>query len=588
MIRYESVNEKGRALCLAIAREMGDDWQGDALVFVGALGICVRKILPSLADKHSDEAVVCVDSCGRYAIPVVGGHVGRANELARRIARITGGEAVVTTQSDGQGLWALDTLARDFGWNMRGDGHINKEIALFVGGEPTALVLEHSDAHTLELERTCPEHVTIFRSYSDYLRCADAEKPHNVAYKLLLIVSPRLHTPCDVPAVQYCPRVLHIGIGCQKLAPEGAATPLLRAVEACGYAPEAIASVGTIEQKKGEPLLEELCRRLPWAELKTYEPALLAGVSVPNPSERALAEVGSPSVAEASALASSAGGLLVAPKQKGQFEGKHYTFALASACEPCGHVEIVGAGPGAPDLVSVRGRQCLERADLILFAGSLVPEELTSCAKAGAVVRSSASMSLDEQVALMQSFYERGKFVVRLHTGDPCIYGAIAEQMARFDELGIRYHVTPGISSFQAAAAELRSELTVPQGTQTIILTRLGGGRTPVPSAERLESLASHGASLCIFLSASLAQEVQDSLLKGGYAPDTPVAVCHKVTHRDQRIFRGRLAELADIITDNGITLTAMIVVGRAVGNRQGESSLYDRGFSHLFRQSQG
>ena len=159
-----------------------------------------------------------------------------------------------------------------------------------------------------------------------------------------------------------------------------------------------------------------------------------------------------------------------------------------------GHIEIVGAGPGDPDLISVRGRQMLEKADLILYAGSLVPRELTFCAKPGATVRSSASMDLEEQFALMKKFYDEGKFIVRLHTGDPCIYGAIQEQMNYFDQHRMSYHITPGISSFQAAAAALKSQFTIPEKVQSIILTR-GEGRTPMPEREQLHlagTLAKH------------------------------------------------------------------------------------------------
>ncbi|MCD7720601.1 MAG: precorrin-4 C(11)-methyltransferase, partial [Prevotellaceae bacterium] len=439
-------------------------------------------------------------------------------------------------------------------------------------GEPTALVLEHRDEHTLRLEETCPEHVTVFRSFDEFLSLS---REGGIRYKLLILVSSRLYPSCGIPTLHYCPRKLHLGMGCQRLVAVQAAEAILSEVEANGYAREAIGTVGTIELKKDEPLLAELCRLLPRAEKRTYTPTELAAMDVPNPSPLVMGKVGSPSVAEAAALVGSDGGYLVLPKQKGCVDGLFYTFALATERTLGGHIEIVGAGPGATDLISLRGRRFLERADLILFAGSLVPEELTRCAKRGAIVRSSASMSLDEQIRLMQGFYDEGKLVVRLHTGDPSIYGATAEQMARFDALGINYHVTPGISSFQAAAAELRSELTVPFGTQTVILTRHGGGRTPVPDSERLESLAAHGSSMCLFLSASLATEVQEALLKGAYTPDTPVAVCHKVTHRDQRIFRCRLAELAETMSKNGISLTAMIVVGEAVGNRKGQSYLY-------------
>ena len=173
----------------------------------------------------------------------------------------------------------------------------------------------------------------------------------------------------------------------------------------------------------------------------------------------------------------------------------------------------MGAGPGDPDLVSVRGRRMLERADLILYAGSLVPRQLTECHKPGAVVRSSASMNLDEQCALMKEFYDQGKFIVRLHTGDPCIFGAIQEQMAFFDEHHMDYHITPGISSFLAAAAELRSQFTIPERCQTIILTR-GEGRTPMPEREKLHLLARSQSTMCIFLSAAIVDDVQAQLLQ--------------------------------------------------------------------------
>ena len=249
-----------------------------------------------------------------------------------------------------------------------------------------------------------------------------------------------------------------------------------------------------------------------------------------------------------------------------------------------GHIEIVGAGPGDPDLVSVRGRKFLERADLILYAGSLVPKELTFCAKAGATVRSSAGMDLEEQFQLMKEFYDKGKLVVRLHTGDPCIYGAIQEQMAFFDEYGMDYHITPGISSFLAAAAELRSQFTIPEKCQTIILTR-GEGRTPVPDKEKLHLLAQHQSTMCIFLSASIVDEVMNELLAGGYPPETPVAACYKLTWKEQRIYRGQLKDLANILKENNLTLTTMIVVGEAIDNRHGLSKLYNGHFTHLFRK---
>ena len=246
-------------------------------------------------------------------------------------------------------------------------------------------------------------------------------------------------------------------------------------------------------------------------------------------------------------------------------------------------VIIVGAGPGDPDLISVRGRRMLERADLILYAGSLVPKSLTECHKPGAVVRSSADMNLEEQCALMKEHYDRGHFIVRLHTGDPCIFGAIQEQMAFFDANGMSYHITPGISAFQAAAAALRSQFTIPEKVQTIILTR-GEGRTPMPEREQLHKLAQSQSTMCIYLSAAIVEEVQAELLQA-YPPETPVAACYKLTWKEERIYRGELRDLAKIVRDNNLTLTTLLVVGDAIGNREGLSRLYAHEFKHLYRQ---
>jgi precorrin-4 C11-methyltransferase len=288
-------------------------------------------------------------------------------------------------------------------------------------------------------------------------------------------------------------------------------------------------------------------------------------------------------VCEAAAIIGSNHGKLIIPKIK----GKDWTVALAIDYkylrEKQGHIEIVGAGPGDPDLVSVRGRRMLERADLILYAGSLVPKALTECHKPGAVVRSSADMNLEEQCALMKEHYDKGHFIVRLHTGDPCIFGAIQEQMAFFDQQGMHYHITPGISSFLAAAAELRSQFTIPERTQTIILTR-GEGRTPMPEKEQLHLLARSQSTMCIFLSAAIVDDVQRELLQE-YPEDTPVAACYHLTWPDQKIYRGKLKDLAKIVHDNHLTLTTMLVVGESIDNRQGLSDLYSKHFTHLFRK---
>ena len=183
----------------------------------------------------------------------------------------------------------------------------------------------------------------------------------------------------------------------------------------------------------------------------------------------------------------------------------------------------------------------------------------------------------------MKDFYDRDLLVVRLHTGDPCIYGAIQEQMAFFDKYGMSYHITPGISSFQAAAAALRSQFTIPEKVQTIILTR-GEGRTPMPEREQLNKLAASQSTMCIFLSAGIVDDVQRELLTA-YPPETPVAACYKLTWPEEKIYRGQLKDLARIVHDNNLTLTTLLVVGEAIDNREGLSRLYNDGFKHLFRK---
>lgn len=589
MIKIETINEAGKQLAGTIRQE-NLLFDGEAIVFIGALGICVRKILPLVNDKHTDPAVVCVDSTGKFVIPVLSGHVGGANKLARQIARITGGTAVITTQSDNTGLWPLDTIGREYGWQTSQLSHddMNHAIATFVNRRPTALVCEVEDEGTEHLKSSCPSHVTLFNSYEDFLSYRnnnDTPTP-----ELLLIVSPHRYDIRGTRFIQYFPPCLTLGMGCQKDAPADIARKILEGVSAAGFAIESIRSVATIALKKDEAALHTLHALLPWAKVEIYSADALGKISVPNPSDKVFEVTGCYGVAEAAALAACHDGALVVEKQKDSIstadKAVYFTWALGEDNKGChkGHIEIVGAGPGDPDLVSVRGRKFLERADLILYAGSLVPKELTFCAKAGATVRSSAGMDLEEQFQLMKEFYDKDKLVVRLHTGDPCIYGAIQEQMAFFDEYGMDYHITPGISSFLAAAAELRSQFTIPEKCQTIILTR-GEGRTPVPDKEKLHLLAQHQSTMCIFLSASIVDEVMNELLAGGYPPETPVAACYKLTWKEQRIYRGQLKDLANILKENNLTLTTMIVVGEAIDNRHGLSKLYDGHFTHLFRK---
>lgn len=593
MIGFETINEAGKRLADTIKKE-NLKFDGEAIVFIGALGICVRKILPMVNDKYTDPAVICIDSTGRFVIPVLSGHVGGANELAKAIAAVIGAEAVITTQSDNCGLWALDTIAKRFGWQTEklSREEFNRAIACFVNKRHTALILEYDDEGTRFMKDSCPAHVNVFNGFSEYETRCNNDGQKNGNYELVIAVSPYNHNIIDIPYIHYCPPCFDLGVGCQKDTPVKAAEEIIREVSDHGFAVMSIRKISSIALKKDEPMLHELCKMMPWASLDIHEKDVLEKIDVPNPSQKVFEVTGSYGVAESSALASSINGSLVVEKQKGHVNKGNkevfFTWALAqdyTKGKGKGHIEIVGAGPGDPDLISVRGRRFLEKADLILYAGSLVPKELTFCAKPGATVRSSADMDLEEQFHIMKEFYDKGKLVVRLHTGDPCIYGAIQEQMAFFDKYGMDYHITPGISSFLAAAAELRSQFTIPEKCQTIILTR-GEGRTPMPDKEKLHLLAQHQSTMCIFLSASIVDEVMNELLEGGYPPETPVAACYKLTWKEQRIYRGQLKDLAKILKDNHLTLTTMIVVGEAIDNRKGLSKLYDGHFTHLFRKA--
>ena len=648
----------------------------DAFIFICAMGICVRTIAPHVKDKHTDPAVICVDSMGRNAISVLSGHIGQANKITQDVAHILGANPVISTLSDNSGLWALDTLGQEFGWEvlvgmshayykniellddeeesdeeedyneeeeeygededeeynedededeeydedededeeydededeeydededeeydedeedededdnsiilqMRDGTNYNERtkefnviINLFVNKYRTALLLEIRDEGTDYLERTRPQHVDVYYHRSDM----DLSQ-----YKLLIIVSPFMFFDPAIAHIQFIPKILHVGLGLALDPPEFEELFVNLVVGAPGknICGQAIKEVATIDVKRNVEVIKKLQKLV---DVRFYTAEELSQVEVPNPSTTVQKYMGTPSVCEAAAILSSHHGVLYAEKFKGLSNKSTFAIAIENGYLRQGHIEIVGAGPGDPDLISVRGRQMLEKADLILYAGSLVPRELTFCAKPGATVRNSASMDLEEQFALMKKFYDEDKFIVRLHTGDPCIYGAIQEQMNYFDQHHMSYHITPGISSFQAAAAALKSQFTIPEKVQSIILTR-GEGRTPMPEREQLHLLARSQSTMCIFLSAGIAEQVQEELLQE-YPETTPVAVCYHLTWKDERIYRGELKDLAKIVKENNLTLTTMIVVGEAIDNREGLSRLYAHEFKHLFRK---
>lgn len=245
-------------------------------------------------------------------------------------------------------------------------------------------------------------------------------------------------------------------------------------------------------------------------------------------------------------------------------------------------VYFIGAGPGDPDLITVKGKKIVEKADIIIYAGSLVNKEIIDCHKKEAKVYNSASMNLEEVIEVIIDGVKEKKLVARVHTGDPSIYGAIREQMDILDDFNIEYEVIPGVSSFVASAAAIKKEFTLPDVSQTVICTRLEG-RTPVPENESLELLASHKASMAIFLSVQMIETVVEKLMKH-YERDTPVAVIQKATWPDQKIVMGTLENIAEKVKEENITKTAQILVGWFMGDKYSKSKLYDKTFTHEYR----
>lgn len=249
-------------------------------------------------------------------------------------------------------------------------------------------------------------------------------------------------------------------------------------------------------------------------------------------------------------------------------------------------IHFVGAGSGGADLITVRGARLLGEADCVIYAGSLVNPDVLQYAREGCALHDSAGMTLEEVMAVMAENEKAGKTTVRLHTGDPSLYGAIREQMDRLDELGFAYDVTPGVSSFCGAAAALHAEYTLPEVSQSVIITRMAG-RTPVPEGEALRKMASHGCTMVLFLSTGLLEDVEKELLAGGtYTKDTPAAIVYKATWPDEKVFRCTVGTLAKTARENHITKTALITIGGFLGTEYERSKLYDPTFTHGYREA--
>lgn len=249
-------------------------------------------------------------------------------------------------------------------------------------------------------------------------------------------------------------------------------------------------------------------------------------------------------------------------------------------------IHFVGAGSGAPDLITLRGKTFLEQADVIIYAGSLVNPQLLDYAKESCEIYNSAKMTLEEVLDVMFAAEKDGKMTVRLHTGDPCLYGAIREQMDVLDEKGIEYDYTPGVSSFCGAASALNLEYTLPDVSQTVIITRMAG-RTPVPEKEEIAKLASHGATMVVFLSTGLLEQLSQRLIAGGYTADTPAAIVYKATWEDEKAFVCTVGTLAETAARNHITKTALMIIGDVVTHSHyNRSELYNPAFTTEFREA--
>ncbi len=547
----------------------------DGICFVTALGICVRLIAPCIQDKNSDPAVVSVDDLGFNVQSVLSGHKGGANDFTSKIAGVLGATPIISTSSDVQNIWALDTLGTQFDWKVECSLSMNKTMALFVNNKPTALLLDIRDKGTQHLEKTIPDFVTVFYSEADI---------DYTQFELFIAVSYKIYE-VNIPSLSYIPKILSIGSGCSKQLDSSLFERTLKEeLQRRNIHFSAIKNFGSIDIKAEQQAYLDFSKTntIPFSTFTADE---INTITVPNPSEMVQSKIGVNGVSESTAMLLSANKNVLVEKQKIHLDnGEKFTFSVAvdTNAERRTVVAIIGAGPGDSALITVKGKQYLENADCVLYAGSLIPEEMTNWCKVGAVVRNSAMMTLEEQVSLMQEHYKKGNAIVRLQCGDPSLYGAIQEQMTIFDELGMDYFIVPGISSFSAAAAVLKSEFTIPEVVQSIVLTR-GEGKTPMPSKESISAFAATNATMCIFLSVGIAKKVEAQLLEH-FDADTPVAVMYRISWKDEEVFQGKLKDLAQIVKKSKKTRTVLIVVGHAIGARKNRSQLYSPEWKHIFR----
>ncbi len=543
----------------------------DGLLFIGALGVAIRSLDGLLPSKKDDPAILVLDEKGRHVISAVSGHRGGANAWAEEIAEKIGATPVITTSSDSNETFSLDLLGQEWDWALEGEDNLTKLSSRMVNQRPIALFQEAGEPLT-----RFPANVTVFSSW-------DALQRAREKFEGFLFVTDRQRVWPLQNALWYRPRTLCLGVGCERGVSEKEIQAAVKIfLKKHALSPHCLRDVASLELKKDERGLLAFATKqaLP---LHFFSAEDLGKISVPNPSPNVARAVGTPSVAEAAALKASGAKELLAAKFI--HAGKIVLAVARRQPSPKkGMVTFIGAGPGDPELLTIKARKIVAQADVIFYAGSLIPGPLIRSLPAMAKKINTATMDLEAIRDAMLGAVENGKHVVRLQSGDLSLYSAVGEQAAFLEEHGIEYDLVPGVSSFQAAAARLKKELTIPGEVQTIILTR-AEGNTQMPSREALRSLAEHRASLCIFLAGRLVAKVQEDLI-ATYAPGTPAVIVHRLTWPDEKIFWTTIEGIAKIVEQNKLLRTTLILVGIALGTKKERSRLYHPEHEHLFRKA--
>jgi precorrin-4 C11-methyltransferase len=561
----------------------------DHLVFFLATGAVTRLIAPYIQDKTSDPGVVTVDEAGHFVIALLSGHQGGANALARTVAGHLGATPVITTASDVIGSLSPDLLTETLGWVPEPETHLKAAAAALVNGEPVAIVQEIGTPGSWLNQWGLPTHVSV--AYQ-----ATQLSPHAHPFRQVWWITDRVKEALDRSVAEqtlwFRPPSLVLGVGCERgILLAALEDGLDRFLHEHGIAKASLTALASLDRKADETAIVALAQKHGWQTFFYAAEDLAQVPGTRRPSQVVEACVGTPGVSEPAALKAAQTDRLLVEKQvvTSAQSDKRMTFAVARLAtfedrsQAAGKLTFIGAGPGDPDLLTVKARRLMEQADVVIYAGSLIPEAILQHAPPTATLHNSAPMTLEDVMTLMIEAVQAGKSVVRLQSGDLSLYSAMQEQMARLDEAEITYDIIPGVSAFQAAAAALRSELTIPEETQTIILTR-GEGETPMPAGESLTALAAHRASLCIFLSARLSRKVQEQLLTA-YPPDTPVGILYRVSWPDEFIVVTELQHLHRTIREHKLTRTTLILVGQAIGARQNRSHLYNTTHAHIFRR---